>query len=141
MDAASPSPYKAELALLATAMLVKDDSRRAFETLLTAVKYANSSEAKNATQTKPPVGFGLETKIGETQTRIGVVPLNLSELRIAPTLSGLAITDWFRADQITGGIHDTSLRLHLRLQFAGAVIANDVRPKKSQASAKPSSKN
>lgn len=75
------------------------------------------------------------------QTRMGVVPLNLSELRIDPTLSGLAITDWFRADQITREIHDTSLRLRLRLQFAGAVIANDVRRKKSQASPKPSTRN
>ena len=138
LDAASPSPYKAELALRATAMLVKDDSRRAFETLSAAVKYANSTEAKNSTQTKPSVGFGLETRIGEMQTRIGVVPLNLSELKIDPTLSGLATIDWFRADQITREIHDTSLRLRLRLQFAGAVIANDVRPK---GSIKPSTKN
>lgn len=64
------------------------------------------------------------------QTRMGVVPLSLSELRIDPTLSGLAVTDWFRADQITREIHDISLRLRLRLQFAGAVIANDVRPKR-----------
>lgn len=141
LDAASPSPYKAELALLATSMLVKDDSRRAFETLSVAVKYANSSEAKISTEMKPPVGFGLETRIGEMQTRMGVVPLNLSELRIDPTLSGLAISDWFRADQITREIHDPSLRLRLRLQFAGRVIANDVRPKKNQTSPKPSSQN
>lgn len=141
LDAASPSPYKAELALLATAMLVNDDSRRAFETLITAVKYANSSEAKNPSQTKPPVGFGLETKIGEMQTRLDVVPLNLSELKIDPALSDLATNDWFRADQITREIHDTSLRLRLRLQFAGAVLAKEVKLKKTQASPKRSIKN
>jgi hypothetical protein len=129
LDAASPSPYKAELALLAAAMLAKDDSRRAFETLVSAAKYANSS--KDTSQTKPPVAFGLETRIGDMEARLGVVPLNLSEIRIDPTLSRLATTDWFRADQVIREIHDPLLRLRLRLQFAGAVLAKDVRFKES----------
>ena len=136
LDAAAPSPYKAELALLAAAMLVKDDSRRAFETLSVAAKYTNSS--KDISRTKPPFAFGLETKIGEMETRLGVVPLNLSEVKIDPTLSDLATTDWFRADQIIRDIHDPSLRLRLRLQFAAAVLAKDVRSKKSQVAPKPS---
>jgi len=139
LDAASPSPYKAELALLAAAMLVKDDSRRAFETLSVATKYANSSVP--ISEYKPPVAFGLETKIGEMQTRLGVVPQNLSEVTIAPTLSAFAATDWFRADQITRDIQDPSLRLRLRLQLAGEVLAKYDRPGKSQASPKPSSRN
>ncbi|HEU4714812.1 MAG TPA: hypothetical protein VFS76_24840 [Pyrinomonadaceae bacterium] len=137
LDAASPSPYKTELALLAAAMLVKDDSRRAFETLVIAAKYANSS--KDTSRTKPPFAFGLEAKIGEIETRLGVVPLNLSEVRIDPTLSGLATTDWFRADQLVREIHEPSLRLRLRLQFAGAVLAKELRLRK--ASPKPSTTN
>lgn len=140
LDAASPSPYKAELALLAAAMLAKDDSRRAFETLSVAVKYANSSEPKDP-RTPPPFAFGLETKIGEMQTRLGVVPLNLSEVTIDPTLSNLATTDWFRADQIVSTVREPSLRLLLKLQFAGAVLAKELKSKKSQAIPKSSAVN
>ena len=141
LDASSPAPYKAELALLATAMLVKYDSRRAFETLLTAIKYANSSEPKDSAQTKPPVGFGLEARIGESQTRLGVVPANLSEIRIEPSLSDLAVSDWFRADQVVSSVREPSLRLRLRLQFAGAVLAKELKSKKSQAVPKSSANN
>ena len=111
-------------------MLVKDDSRRAFETLVAAAKYANSS--KDTSRTKPPFAFGLEAKIGEIDTRLGVVPLNLSEIRIDPSLSGLATTDWFRADQIVRDIREPSLRLRLRLEFAGAVLAEELKLRKSQ---------
>jgi hypothetical protein len=120
LDAASPSPYKFELALLAAAMLVKDDSRRAFETLVAAAKYANSS--KDTSRTKPPFAFGLEARIGEIDTRLGVVPLNLSEVKINPTLAALATRDWFRADQIVGEIREPSLRLLLKLEFAGRYL-------------------
>jgi len=141
LDASSPTPYKAELALLATAMLVKDDSRRAFETLLTAVRYANSSESKDSARTKPPVGFGLEARIGDSQTRLGVVPSSLSEIRIDPRLSSLAVADWFRADQIVSNVREPSLRLLLKLQFAGAVLAKELKSKKSQAVPKSSANN
>jgi hypothetical protein len=109
-------------------MLVKDDSRRAFETLVAAVKYANSS--KDSPRTK--FVFGLDTAIREMQTRLGVVPLNLSEVRIDPNLSGLATTDWFRADQIVSDVREPSLRLLLKLEFAGAVLAKELKSKKSQ---------
>ena len=131
LDAASPSPYKFELALLAAAMLANDDSRRAFETLVTAAKYANSS--KDASRTKPPFAFGLEARIGEIHTRLGVVPLNLSEVKINPTLAALATSDWFRAAQIVGEIREPSLRLLLKLEFAGAVLAKELKSRKSQA--------
>ena len=133
LDASSPTPYKAELTLLATAMLVKDDSRRAFETLSVAAKYANSSKPKDSAPTRPPVAFGLEAMIGETQTRLGVVPSSLSEVRIDPILSGLATTDWFRADQIVSSVREPSLRLLLKLQFAGAMLAKELKSNKSQA--------
>ena len=126
---------------MATAMLVKDDSRRAFETLQVAVKYANSSEPKDSARTKPPVGFGLEAKIGESQKRLGVVPPSLSEIRIEPSLSGLAASDWFRADQIVSSIREPSLRLLLRLQFAGAVLAKELKSKRSQVVPKSSANN
>lgn len=132
LDAASSSPYKSELALLASAMLAKDDSRRAFETLSLAVRYANSAESKDSARTRPPFAFGLDTAIAEVQTRLGVVPLSLSELRIEPPLSVLATTDWFRAEQIVSGVRDPSLRLLLKLQFAGAVLAKELKSKKSQ---------
>lgn len=141
LDTASPSPYKAELALLATAMLVKDDSRRAFETLSVAVRYANSSEPKDSARTKPPFAFGLEAAIGEMQTRLGVVPPSLSEIEIDPALSVLARADWFRADQIVSNVREPSLRLLLKLQFAGAVLAKELKSKRSQASPKSAANN
>lgn len=140
LDASSPTPYKAELAFVATAMLVKDDSRRAFETLSAAVKYANSSEPKGSARIKPPVGFGLEAKIGEIETRLGVVPQNLSEIRIDPTLSGLAISDWFRADQVVNTVREPSLRLLLKLHLAGAVLAKELKSKPSKATPKSSAR-
>ena len=140
LDASSPTPYKAELAFVATAMLVKDDSRRAFETLSAAVKYANSSEPKGSARINPPVGFGLEAKIGEIKIRLGVVPQNLSEIRIDPTLSGLAISDWFRADQVVNTVREPSLRLLLKLHLAGAVLAKELKSKSSKAIPKSSAK-
>jgi hypothetical protein len=131
LDAASPSPYKTEFMLLATAILVKHDSRRAFETLAVAAKYANSAEPKDASRYKPPVGFGLEATIGEMQTRLGVVPHNLSEVKLDPTLSNLAVTDWFRADQIVNSVREPSLRLYLKLQFAGTVLAKELKSRKN----------
>jgi len=138
LDAASPSPYKAELALLATAMLAKQDSRRAFETLSIAAKYFNSSESKASSKTKPPVAFGLDAKIGEAHTRLGVAPSSLSEITIDPSLSSLASSDWFRADQIVNSVREPSLRLRLKLQFAGAVLAQELKSKKRQAIPKAS---
>lgn len=141
LDAASPNSYKAELALLAAAMLVKDDSRRAFETLSAAVKYANSSEPKDSARTKPPFAFGLETAIGEMQTRLGVIPQSLSDIRIDPDLAVVATTDWFRVDQIVSNVREPSLRLLLKLQFAGAVLAKELNSKKSQGNPKSSARN
>jgi hypothetical protein len=95
-----------------------------------AAKYANSS--KDTSRTKPPFAFGVEAKIGEIETRLGVVPLDLSEVRIDPKLAALATTDWFRADQIVGEIREPSLRLLLKLEFAGAVLAKELKSRKSQ---------
>lgn len=138
LDKASPSPHKVELALIATGMLANSDPRRAFETLSAASSYANSSPSKIDPPTKPPFAFGLEAKIGEASTRLGVFPESLGELKIDRSLSALAIKDWFRADQIVSEIREPSLKLQLKLQMAEAVLAKKLKPKKKEAAAKPS---
>jgi hypothetical protein len=140
LDKASPSPHKVELALIATAMLAKNDPQRAFDTLSAASRYANSSASKVDPPTKPPVAFGLEATIGEAHTKLGVFPESLGELKIDPSLSALATTDWFRADQIVHDIREASLRLQLKLQFAGAVLAQESKPKRKETAPKPSAK-
>lgn len=140
LDTASPSPHKVELALSATAMLVKSDPQRAFDIFMASSRYANSSAAKVDPPTNPAVAFGLEARIGEAQATLGVVPDSLDELRLEPSLSSLGTTDWFRADQIVNDIREPSLRLQLKLQLAGAVLARESRLK-SKETPKPSAKN
>lgn len=139
LDKASPSPHKVELALMATAMLAKDDPQRAFDTLSAVSRYANSSASKVDPPTKPPFAFGLEATIGEANTKLGVYPESLSELKIDPSLSALATTDWFRAAQIVSDIREPYLRLQLKLQFAGAVLAQGA--KGEAGTPKPPAKN
>jgi len=141
IDKASPSPHKVQLALIATGMLANNDPRRAFETLSAASRYANSSPSKVDPPTKPPVAFGLEAKIGEASTRLGVFPESLGELKIDRSLSVLALKDWFRVDQIVNDIREPSLRLQLKLQMAEGVLAKELKPKKKEAAPKPSVKN
>lgn len=129
LDKASPSPHKVQLALMATAMLAKDDPQRAFDTLSAVSRYANSSASRVDPPTKPPFAFGLKATIGEANTRLGVYPESLSELKIDPSLGTLATTDWFRSDQIVSDIREPSLRLQLKLQFAGAVLAQGAKGK------------
>ncbi len=140
LDNASPSPHKVELALSATGMLAKSDPRRAFEILSAASRYANSSAPKVDRPTKPPFAFGLEATIGEAHTKIGVFPESLGELKLDPSLSALATTDWFGADQTVSDIHEPSLRLQLKLQFAGAVIVQKSKPKRKEVAPKTSVK-
>ena len=140
LDKASPSPRKVELALIATAMLAKSDPQRAFDTLSAASRYANSSASKVEPPTKPPVAFGLQATIGEAHTKLGVFPESLGELKIDPSLSALATTDWFRADQVVNDIREPFLRLQLKLQFAGAVLAQESKPKRKEAAPKTSVK-
>jgi hypothetical protein len=129
LDKASPSPHKVQLALMATAMLAKDDPQQAFDTLSAVSRYANSSASRVDPPTKPPFAFGLKATIGEANTRLGVYPESLSELKIDPSLGTLATTDWFRSDQIVSDIREPSLRLQLKLQFAGAVLAQGAKGK------------
>ena len=128
LDKASPSPHKVELALIATAMLTRNDPERAFDTLSAASRYANSSASKVDPPTKPPFAFGLEATIGEAHARLGVYPESLGEVEIDPSLSTLGTTDWFRAEQIANDIREPALRLYLKLKFAEAVLANNPRP-------------
>ena len=140
LDKASPSPHKVELALIATAMLTKNDPERAFDALSAASRYANSSASKVDPPTKPPVAFGLEVAIGEAHTRLGVYPESLGEVKIDPSLSTLGVTDWFRANQIVDSIREPALRLRLKLQFADAVIASTPKPKGIDVTVKPTVK-
>jgi hypothetical protein len=130
LDKASPSPHKVELALIATAMLARDDPERAFDTLLAASRYANSSASKVDPPTKPAVAFGLDAKLGEAHTRLGVFPESLGGLEIDPSLSVLATTDWFRAQSIADDFHEPALRLSLKLRFAEGVLAEKRQPAK-----------
>jgi len=109
--------------------------------LSAASRYANSSPSKVDPPTKPPVAFGLEAKIGEASTRLGVFPESLGELKIDRSLSVLALKDWFRVDQIVNDIREPSLRLQLKLQMAEGVLAKELKPKKKEAAPKPSVKN
>ena len=140
LDKASPSPHKVELALIATGMLAKNDPQRAFDTLSVASKYANSSPSKIDPPTKPAVAFGLEATIGEAHTKLGVFPESLGELKIDPSLSILATTDWFRADQIANDIREPALRLQLKLQFAEAMLAQESKSRKKEVAPKPAPK-
>jgi len=137
LDKASPSPHKVQLALMATAMLAKTDPQRAFDIFAIASRYANSSPAKVDPPKKPAVAFGLEVKIAEAQTRLGIFPESLGELKIDSSLSALATADWFRADSIANEIREPSLRIQLKLQFADAVLVEQSKLRK-KASSKPS---
>ena len=134
LDKASPSPHKVELILMATAMLSETDEQRAFETLSTAARYANSSESKVSPPSRPAFAFGLDASIGKAHTKLGVFPESLSELKIDSSLSALATSDWFRADSIVNEFREPSLRLRLKLQFAGAVLARESKLRKSKRS-------
>lgn len=129
LDKASPSPHKVELALIATAMLTKNDPQRAFDTLSAVSRYANSSASKVDPPTKPPVAFGLEVTIGDAKTRLGVFPETLGELEINPSVAALGTIDWFRSEQIVNDIREPALRLRLKLQFAQAMLASNSKPK------------
>lgn len=139
LDKASPSPHKVELALIATAMLAKSDPQRAFETFSTAASYANSSPSK--VKVKQAFGFGLDAKIGEAHIKLGVSPESLGGLKIDPPLFTLALTDWFRADQIVSDIREPALRLQLKLHLAGAVLAKGPPPSQKETAPKPPAKN
>ena len=131
LDKASPSPHKVELALTATAMLAKTDPQRAFETFSTAARYANSSPSK--VEVKRAFAFGLDAKIGEAHIKLGVSPENLGELKNDPALSALATTDWFRAIQVASDIREPALRLQLKLQFAGSMLAQESKRRREKA--------
>jgi hypothetical protein len=138
LDAASPSPKKVELALMAAAMQFKDDPQRAFEMLSTAAKYANSSTSKTE-QRSGDLGRAIRygATIGKLSTILAAVPESLSEVEINPSLSLLGTTDWFRANQIVNDIREPSLRLQLKLQLAGAVLAQESKPKRKEPTRKP----
>jgi hypothetical protein len=141
LDKAPPSPHKVELALIASAMLAKSDPQRAFDTLSTASRYANSSASKVNPPTKPAVAFGLDAAIGDAHTKLGVFPESLAELQLDPSLSLLGTTDWFRSQYLADEFREPALRIRLKLQFASSILAQESKPKSKKASPKPSARN
>ncbi|HEY5883887.1 MAG TPA: hypothetical protein VIT88_04330 [Pyrinomonadaceae bacterium] len=133
LDKASPSPHKVELALSAAAMLSRHDLERAFDTLSLASRYANSSPVRVDPPKKPPVALGIDVRVGEARTTLGVFPESLGELKLNQSLSALATADWFRADLIVDQIREPSLRLQLKVQFAGTVLAQQTKARSEKA--------
>ena len=138
LEPASPSLHKVELALLAAALLAKDEPQRAFETLATAAKYANSLQPK----TDLPAGIGMASGI-----RLDVTVVNMRtilsrrlerfvEIEIDHTLFALSRADWFQAQQTVNTFKDTELRLLLKLQMAESVLTYNVK-KKPDGAQKP----
>lgn len=130
LDAASSNPVKVDLALRAVAMLARDDPQRAFETFATAAKYANSAASKPDELPNSGRGIRLEASIGSMHTMLANGPESLAGIELDNSLSLLALTDWFRSQYVANDFREPVLRLSLKLQFAGAVLAQDLKQKK-----------
>jgi hypothetical protein len=134
LDAASPSPRKVELALLAVAMLVKDDPQRAFEVLSVAAKYENSSPLKvERANDDLSSALRLEVSVGSMSTMLSRVPESLGEIEIDRSLSLLGKADWFRSQQMVGEFHEKELQLLLKLKLAEGILEHSSKQKKGAA--------
>ncbi|MDQ1640452.1 MAG: hypothetical protein QOF62_3791 [Pyrinomonadaceae bacterium] len=125
LDLASPSPKKVELALMASALLAKDDPRRAFEILSVAAKYANSSPSNVKQGQDLAGGIRLKVVIENFSTLLANAPESLGEIEINKSLSLLAKADWFGSQSIADDFRDPRLRLSLKLAFARGVLASE----------------
>lgn len=124
IDAASASPAKVALALMASALLVEDSPERSFEILAAAAKYSNSAKALPEKQNDAASALGLRTSIGNLSMVIAREPKSLAEVKIDPRVGLLAKKDWFRSQQLADNLADPTLRLALKLQFAGGVLSH-----------------
>ena len=122
LDAASPTPAKVALALMGAALLAEDSPQRAFDLLSTAAKYSNSSQDVSD-DSDVASAIGLTASIGNFSLILAREPKSLAEVRLDPRLASLAKTDWFRSQQVANSFADQGLRLRLKLQFAGRVLA------------------
>ncbi|MDT5062421.1 MAG: hypothetical protein QOH63_2880 [Acidobacteriota bacterium] len=135
LDGASSSARKVELALLAVAMLAKDDPLRALEMLSVAARYANSKLSKVEIPNEDIVhAINVDVSIGNMSTILSRAPESLTEIEIAPSLSLLGEAKyWFQSQQIADDFHETELRLLLKLKFAGSILAHNLKQKKDAA--------
>lgn len=125
LDAASASPAKVALALMGAALLAEDTPQRSFELLSSAAKYSNSSK-DSSENTDVANAIGLTASIGNLSVILAREPRSLGDVKIDPRLARLAKTDWFRSQQVANSFADQTLRLRLKLQFAGGVLASTV---------------
>jgi hypothetical protein len=126
LDAASASPAKVALALMGAALLAEDTPQRSFDLLSTAAKYSNSSK-DSFENSDVASAIGLTASIGNLSLILAREPKSLAEVKIDPRLASLAKTDWFRSQQVANSFVNRGLRLRLKLQFAGRVLASIVR--------------
>ena len=126
LEAASASPAKVALALMGAAQLADDTPQRSFDLLSSAAKYANSSK-DSSENSDVASAIGLTASIGNLSLILAREPKSLAEVKIDPQLAPLAKTDWFRSQQVANSFADQSLRLRLKLQFAGGVLASTVK--------------
>ena len=125
LEAASPSPAKVALALMGAAQLADDIPQRSFDLLSSAAKYSNSSKDPSENNDVASA-IGLTASIGNLSLILAREPKSLAEVKIDPRLASLAKTDWFRSQQVANSFADQSLRLRLKLQFAGGVLTSTV---------------
>lgn len=125
LEAASANPAKVALALMGAAQLADDTPQRSFDLLSSAAKYANSSK-DSSENSDVASAIGLTASIGNLSLILAREPKSLAEVKIDPRLASLAKTDWFRSQQVANSFADQSLRLRLKLKFAGGVLASTV---------------
>lgn len=125
LEASSASPAKVALALMGAAQLADDTPQRSFDLLSSAAKYANSSK-DSSENSDVASAIGLTASIGNLSLILAREPKSLAEVKIDQRLASLAKTDWFRSQQVANSFADQSLRLRLKLQFAGGILASTV---------------
>lgn len=123
LDAASASPAKVALALTGAALLAEVNPERSFALLSSAAEYSKSSK-DSADDTDVVSAIGLTVSIGNLKKILAREPKSLADVKIDPQLAALAETDWFRSQQVANSFGDQTLRLRLKLQFAGRVLAS-----------------
>jgi hypothetical protein len=135
LDSASPSMRKIELALLAAAIIAKDDPLRAFEMLSGAARYANSKLYKVEIPNDDIVSaIRADVSVGSMSTILNREPGSLIEIEIPPSLALLGESKyWFQSQPIVDEFHEAELRLPLKLELSGALLATTSKQKKDEA--------
>jgi hypothetical protein len=138
LDSASPGPLKVDLALRAAAILARDEPQRAFEALSAAAKYANSAPSKSDELPNSGRGLRLEATVGNMRILLANGPESLAGIELDNSLSLLALSDWFRSQYVANDFREPTLRPSLKLQFAGTVLDQALKQKKTATAKQPS---